>query len=190
MMRVGICGAHRVGKSTLARLLADRMALTMIDAGVSKVFAEMGLSPSSTLDASSRLSVQERILKKFEQVMSGGERVIIDRTPIDMVAYLLADMNQQHYQEAGVSERVMDYIKECFETARKALDFVIYVPPGIPLEQAEGKGLIDQGYIQATHWLMKSALADSGVRYGTMPTGMIDLETRCQWAESAICFHL
>ena len=111
MMRVGICGAHRVGKSTLARLLADRMALTMIDAGVSKVFAEMGLSPSSTLDASSRLSVQERILKKFEQVMSGGERVIIDRTPIDMVAYLLADMNQQHYQEAGVSERVMDYIK-------------------------------------------------------------------------------
>ena len=89
-----------------------------------------------------------------------------------------------------VSERVMDYIKECFETARKTLDFVIYVPPGIPLEQAEGKGLIDQGYIQATHWLMKSALADSGVRYGTMPTGMIDLETRCQWAESAICFHL
>ena len=188
-MRIGICGAHRTGKTTLARALAESTGLTLMDAGVSAVFRELGLEPSRTLSFADRMRVQDAILAKYLNLMAGAENVIIDRTPIDFIGYLLADLNQDHYQEEGASQWVVGYIERCLEAARRTMSFVIFVSPGIPLEMAEGKGLVDPGYIRAVHWLMRGALEDSGVAHDYLPTSYIDLAMRREWVEGMLQYR-
>lgn len=188
-MRVGICGAHRTGKTTLARALAESSGLTLMDAGVSAVFRELGLEPSRTLSFADRMKVQDAILAKYLDLMAGAENVVIDRTPIDFIGYLLADMNQEHYQGDGVSEWVVGYIERCLDAARQTMSFIIFVSPGIPLEMAEGKGLVDPGYIRCVNWLMRGALADSGVAHDYLPTSYTDLDMRREWVEGMLQYR-
>lgn len=188
-MRIGICGAHRTGKTTLARALAESTGLTLMDAGVSAVFRELGLEPSRTLSFADRMRVQDAILAKYLDLMAGAENVVIDRTPIDFIGYLLADLNQDHYQEEGASQWVVEYIERCLEAARQTMSFVIFVSPGIPLEMAEGKGLVDPGYIRGVHWLMRGALSDSGVAHDYLPTSYTDLDMRREWVEGMLQYR-
>ncbi|MDH1221118.1 AAA family ATPase [Aeromonas caviae] len=185
-MRIGICGAHRTGKTTLARALAESTGLTLMDAGVSAVFRELGLEPSRTLSFADRMKVQDAILAKYLDLMAGAENVVIDRTPIDFIGYLLADLNQDHYQEEGVSQWVVEYIERCIQAARQTMSLIIFVSPGIPLEMAEGKGLVDPGYIRGVNWLMRGALVDSGVTYGYLPPSYTDLDMRREWVEAML----
>ncbi|WP_421222569.1 AAA family ATPase [Aeromonas sp. 602293] len=188
-MRIGICGAHRTGKTTLARALADSTGLTLMDAGISAVFREMGLEPSRTLSFADRMRVQDRILDNYLNQMAGLDNVVIDRTPIDFIGYLLADLSQDHYQEEAAGQRVVEYIERCFEAVRQTMSFVIFVSPGIPLEMAEGKGLVDPGYIRGLHWLMRSALADSGVAHDYLPVSYTDLDMRREWVEGMLQYR-
>ncbi|MEN8141152.1 MAG: AAA family ATPase, partial [Thermodesulfobacteriota bacterium] len=80
---IGLCGAHRTGKTTMARQCARDYALALVTTDTSAVFAEHGLDPAAPMDFATRLWIQDKVLVAGEAVWGGQERPFItDRTPL------------------------------------------------------------------------------------------------------------
>ncbi len=90
---LGLCGSHRTGKTTLAQMFAEEYDLDFVVTTTSEVFAEHGLKPSSPMDFTTRLWIQDKIISAAEKIWSGCDTPFItDRTPLDMLAYTLGDI--------------------------------------------------------------------------------------------------
>ena len=63
---IGLSGAHRTGKSSLARAFAEKHGIPFVETSASQVFKDLGVDPAATHDFSTRLTVQEEILKRFD----------------------------------------------------------------------------------------------------------------------------
>jgi len=143
---LGLCGAHRTGKTTLALSLAQLTGKQFVRTRVSEIFKEQGLDPAKTMDFGLRLDIQYRILDACESDWKkAGENFITDRTPIDLMAYLLADI--QGKTEVNYSE-FESYIQRCFELANDFFNILVIIQPGIPLAEAEGKAALNKAYIE------------------------------------------
>lgn len=97
----GIAGSHRSGKTTLARAASVELGIEYLDARVSDVFAELGLSPKDDLPFPQRLEVQNKILESMEikyQLM-GYKPFITDRTPLDVLGYTFAEVRRDTLTE-------------------------------------------------------------------------------------------
>lgn len=181
-MRIGLCGAHRTGKTTLARAFADRKGFKFINAGVSGVFAELGIDPSISLDVKARLMVQNAILDRYEQLISNETSFVIDRTPIDMIGYMLADLRQDDFAEEGAS--IARYVQRCADLAKSTLDMAVLIKPCIPVKREPGKGLLDRQYIMGLHWVIAGALEHYHLTHAVMPEGVDTVEGRVAQLES------
>ncbi|MFN6383158.1 MAG: AAA family ATPase, partial [Pseudanabaena sp.] len=85
---LGLCGAHRTGKTTLAIAISSDLNLPFVRTTTSQVFAQLGLDPAEPMDFQTRLFVQNHVLDAAEQVwQESASPFISDRTPIDMIAY-------------------------------------------------------------------------------------------------------
>ena len=154
-MRIGIAGAHRTGKTTLAKKLAERLFTPFIQGSATPVYEKLGLLPSDDLTLSQRHMVQSNILLEHKKAISGQTAFITDRTPLDYIAYSVSEINTIEYKKLskiGV-ELWSTYIDDCL-TALNNFDIVIVVPPSIPIEQDHTKAVCDQIMIDRIHALI------------------------------------
>jgi hypothetical protein len=143
---LGLCGAHRTGKTTLAIALSDRFDVPFVRTTTSQVFAELGLDPAETMDFKTRLFVQNHILDAAEQVwQSASSPFISDRTPIDMIAYTLGDIQGK---TAVDFDLISKYIDRCFVSTNQFFQNLAIIQPGIPLVYETGKAALNQAYIE------------------------------------------
>ena len=76
---IGLTGAHRTGKTTLAKEYGIANDIPVVLTSASKVFHDMGLSPQEDYPIDIRMTIQENILKSFaEQYGSVGLQVLGD----------------------------------------------------------------------------------------------------------------
>lgn len=145
-MNVGLCGAHRTGKTTLAMELAKLKGAQFVRTRVSEIFKECGLHPAEPMDFATRLNIQFRLLDACEsdwQAANGD--FITDRTPVDLMAYTLGDVQG----ETEVNQADFDrYVENCFDVANRFFDTLVIIQPGIPLTEAEGKAALNKAYIE------------------------------------------
>ncbi|WPH68413.1 AAA family ATPase [Stenotrophomonas phage BUCTxx99] len=96
MAGYGIAGAHRSGKTTLARAAALTRGIEYLDANVSKVITDLGYTPKQELPFEERLKVQNAILEslRFKYAMMGDKDFITDRTPLDVLGYTFAEVTR------------------------------------------------------------------------------------------------
>ncbi|EOW9031436.1 AAA family ATPase, partial [Cronobacter malonaticus] len=87
--RIGITGAQGSGKTTLAKFIDRHYGIPYVDAGVGKLMSELGVKVGEQLPLYERLQVQMEIAKHIELITRGMEGFVIDRTPLDVVAYTL-----------------------------------------------------------------------------------------------------
>src|SRR3569832_1283795 len=90
MSLIGLCGAHRTGKTSLAKAYAKKHGIAFMETSVSAIFKELGLDPAASFDFKTRLDIQEVILERLDAMYSMVAPVsfaIVDRTPIDMLGY-------------------------------------------------------------------------------------------------------
>lgn len=145
-MNVGLCGAHRTGKTTLAMELAKLTNRQFIKTRTSEVFKECGVDPARPMDFATRMRMQIRFLEAYERDWrNAGGPFVTDRTPVDLMAYTLADI-----QGATVVDypEFQDYIEQCFEVTNQFFDTLVIVQPGIPLAEAEWKAALNEAYIE------------------------------------------
>lgn len=142
-LSIGLTGAQRTGKSTLARAYADYAGIKFLPTQASAVFAELGLDPKLDYGIGTRLLVQEAILSRMEAdyaLASAEGSFIADRTPLDLAAYMLADVQRSTFTPgSGVGALVNDYIERCLMSAGRWFSLIFLVQPGIKAVEAEGK---------------------------------------------------
>lgn len=187
-MTVGLCGGHRTGKSTLSRAYAKRHKWSVAETSVSQIFKELGHSPSDTFDFKTRLTIQEQILIRLNEFYrnAAGARVIADRTPIDMLAYTMAEA----IGDAVLPEdqrRFIRYANDCFDVTNMWFSCIIVVQPGIPLVHEEGKAALNGAYVEHLNALMMGLCNDQRLKvpHFYIPKNRIDLEERIQSVEFA-----
>lgn len=144
-INIGICGGHRTGKTTLAKALAEKLAIDFAITSTSEVFKRHGLNPAQSFDFKTRLWIQQQIVHASKQVWQQSSNFVTDRTPIDMIAYALADI-QGNTQVDFVA--LQAYIDDCFRVANKYFTHFIVLQPAIPLVYEEGKAALNQAYIE------------------------------------------
>lgn len=181
---IGIAGAHRTGKSTLAQEFADRYDCDFLETSVSSVFEEMGLDPAVTYDFATRLKVQRAILKHLDRVYGQAEddlNTVTDRTPLDLLLYTYADVQNDNLTDEDAAA-LEQYTIDCIEVLNRRFNMVMIVQPGIKLVPAPGKASLNTAYIEHLNLLALGLMSDERIkiRVAYIPREMTDLDERCE----------
>lgn len=122
-MRIAISGAHRVGKSTLVEALGEALPTYATIPEPYELLEEDGYesaTPPTVEDFEAQLE------RSLEVLAEDDARVIFDRCPADLVAYLLSHADS--FDLDDWLERVRD--------AMQTLDLVVFVPIEARVKQA------------------------------------------------------
>lgn len=162
---IGLLGAHRTGKTSLAQSYAKKHGIVFLETPVSVIFKELGYSPSDQFDFGTRLMIQEVILERLDAMYANmaGVQAICDRTPIDLMGYTLAEVHG-HAVAPEEQARLARYIARCYEVLNKRFTALLLIQPGIPVVPAEGKAPLSAGYIEHLNSLMLGLACDQRVK--------------------------
>ena len=175
---LGLCGAHRTGKTTLAIAIASHLNIPFVRTTTSQVFADLGLDPAEPMDFKTRLFVQNHVLDAAEQVwQNSAVPFVSDRTPIDMIAYTLGDIQGKTEVDFDL---LSQYIDRCFASTNQFFQNLAIIQPGIPLVYEDGKAALNAAYIEHINILVIGLCSDSPLKANVFCNARdaIDLETR------------
>jgi hypothetical protein len=178
---LGLCGAHRTGKTTLAQRLAHETGLPFVITQTSAVFREYGLDPAEPMDFRTRLDIQTKVLAAAEVVWAEEAGAFItDRTPLDMVAYTLGDIQGTTVVDAAA---LADYVERCFTVTNQLFTQLVMIQPGIPLVAAPGKAALNPAYLEHLNSLIIGLCHDERLRVHSycMPRHILIMEKRMEW---------
>ena len=153
MINIGLCGAHRTGKTTLANALSKELKMPFLGIGTSKIFRDHNLDAAKPMDFRTRIYIQRIILDHAEKIWSeAGESFICDRTPIDMMAYTLAEVQGKTLGKE-LEWELQEYLRDCREATEMYFSYLFLIPPAIPIIDEAGKASPSRGYIEHIHRL-------------------------------------
>ena len=158
-MILGLAGTHRSGKSTLARDVAERAGIGYYDGSFGRLAKTLGYESVSKMDIAERLAMQHRVLDLYEREIrqdAGGR--ITDRTPLDMIAYLMAEVGMHAGLDAAASRAVVAYRDRCIALTRELFDAVFLLQPLPVYVVADGKPSGDPAYQQHIQMLIEGAI--------------------------------
>lgn len=177
---MGLAGAHRVGKTSLARASAQALEVPFVETSASAVFARYGIAPDQPLSFQERMVIQDAILQDCIEKWSGYKAgFITDRTPIDLMAYTVADIRGDTVPE-GADVLVANYLHRCIEAANDHFMELMLIQPGIPVVPAPGKAALSQAYMEHLNTLMMGYMVrkDLQITGRFMQRDRLDFEDR------------
>jgi hypothetical protein len=177
-MTIGLCGSHRTGKTTLAEEISQRAGIPFVKTSTSEVFREHGMDPSRPMEFGRRLWIQHKILDAAERAWDSGHRQFItDRTPLDMAAYTLADIQGSTEVDLGELE---GYLERCIAVTNTFFQMLVLVQPGIPLVYEAGKAALNEGYLEHLNFLILGLCNDDRIKctFLSLPRDVTDKEAR------------
>lgn len=120
-MRVAVTGSHRVGKTTLAQAIADSLAHhDFVDEPFHELVAD-GYVFSHPPDAE---DFEAQLEYSLDALGDETPNVVFDRSPVDLLAYILVTCQND--------EGVIAHWGEPVRRAMRSLDAVIFVPIEAP----------------------------------------------------------
>lgn len=154
-MRVGLCGAQGVGKTTLAKELSTRLRIPRIEEQARIAAHEIGADRLSMLKKDPELGIEFQNLclnKQINSEFQAGSSFVSCRTTIDNVLYWM----KWHAHNAG-SLRTNEYYGKCSAHV-KNYDLIVYVPPEFDIED-DGFRSINKEYQREMDMLVQMLLA-------------------------------
>ena len=179
-MVIALIGAQRVGKSTLAKAASEQLGIPYLEMKTSAVFELMGYSPKCDYDFTTRLKIQNAILDNMKaSYIATGSNFITDRSPIDALAYTLADVQRTNLTEQEQIDTIA-YMDRCYELTNRHLAMLMLIPPGIPLIEEEGKAPANLTYMEHIHALCAGLLMNPKLEvwHFGLNRGVTDLQER------------
>lgn len=166
-MRIGLCGAHRTGKTTLARLVSQEYGMPFVESPASRIVGDYGfdmgrdnrLAFGNTMAREYGLNMQQKIYDTVVENLDAQGSFVADRTPIDVAAYMLADATAG----AGCQwtrEATVQMVERAIRDTALLFDIVILVPPAIEFVAEEGKPPFNVAYQEHHHFLCRGILFD------------------------------
>jgi len=184
---IGLAGSHRTGKTTLARIYAERYELPFVETNVSDAFKSMGYDPKEDYDFTTRLYIQGMLLDHMDTVFDDAPDVFIaDRTPIDLMLYTMSEVTR-YTVDVTLSDAYKRYIRHCYEMANDYFSMMVLVQPGIRIVEDEGKAPANEAYMEHLNALTKGLLLDSRLeaKVLALPASMTDIADRVSAVRSA-----
>lgn len=175
MKLIGLAGAHRTGKSTLAERFSEVSGYTLVVSGASGTFKRLGMDPKADYPLDTRIAIQEAILEDMEKTFEAASVFsVIDRTPVDMAAYLLADVSRASVTPKQ-DARVVKYVDRCMALVRKHFSVIVVVQPGIEVKEEEGKAPGAASYMEHINMLCLGMITAGGLT----PSKAFSIGRRC-----------
>lgn len=162
---IGLSGAHRSGKSTLAEAWHRHMTemgaeVEHVRVDTAGVIARFNLECGDINDVATRIDVQRAIADHYHELFNGRRTPFVsDRTPLDVAAYMLADLGQQPLPDA-LETRALEIVEDCIDIANACFGIILLLPPVLPYKPAPGKPPANKAYQQHFHMLMQGLIND------------------------------
>lgn len=165
-MFYGIVGAHRTGKSTLARAFAERMGWAYFPTNVQGFMAKQGLSSQKDAPFAERMKAQQFILDQLlesyvdaAELCQGATAIVVDRTPLDVLGYTMSEVLRESvtFDTALQLER---HERQAYAACNAFFMGMTFVYPGIPLVADPGKGTANRFYQRHISACMVEAACD------------------------------
>lgn len=175
---LALTGAHRSGKTTLAKSVAEKLGVEYLDMQVTSVFDELGISPKDDMDFATRLKVQERILDHMQAkyLVRLGRPFIADRSPYDVIMYTMADVRRDSIPVA-LRDAVASHIGRAYRITDECLKGVLKINPIYGQPETLGKAQSCPFYTNHVDMLLNSIIRQP-LRTIIADTGTMDLEGR------------
>jgi hypothetical protein len=175
-MKIGICGSHRTGKTTLAQTISNKTGIIMLKTDTSSVFTKCGLRPSQPLDFPTRLKIQQLIIQDAIKIWQ-ADSFVTDRTPIDFMAYTLADIQGDTEVDFIQLEA---YLTKCFAVTNQIFSQLIVVQPAIPLVYEIGKAALNKAYMEHLNIIIQGLCNDERLQCPVtiIQRDIVDLQKR------------
>jgi nicotinamide riboside kinase len=175
-MRIGICGAHRVGKSTLAAAIGGALDIRPLPNPNTAVRLGFDMKNGNRLNDEDGMILQIEILDG----MNGrfvGDNYVTDRTPLDAAAYLIADATANAGDEVNRTIAA-EYVRQAMGLTEDRFDIVILVPPAIDVAPVDGKPPVNAAYQAHIHLLISGMLAELDLPTLRIEVGTTDHDER------------
>lgn len=192
---LGIVGAHRVGKSTLGRALEGTGSFRFYPISIGDMQAAAGYDSSNqTYDINTRIEIQEYLLSALEkklhtieymprtQELRKYKPVVTDRTPIDLIGYMLVHVTDQLTPEQN--DWLLDYIERCIIVTNKYYSELNLIQPGIQLIKDNNTSASAQaGFIEHLNAIYLAYMIDNRVQphKHIMPRELVTMDGRVSW---------
>lgn len=150
-LKIALCGAHRSGKSTLAKAFAEKHGIQYLDMGTSGVAKQLGLDVSKPLSAADRQRLQGVLLCHYAQLFRTSGSWIADRSVFDLLVYTLIESPS----EGSWAENYANDVQLLAEH----LTHLVYVPSSIPVVYEEGKASISPDCILKADLLIRGCIS-------------------------------
>ncbi len=134
-MSIGLCGASGTGKTTLAKVVAKYAEMYFLESSARKALTLMGLDSQKNCDFNTRMAIQWKILELAEEDYKNAPKPFIsDRTPLDFIAYTIADVSRETLNDEQ-REDFEDYYIKCFNVTNTYFSIVTLIQPAITIEE-------------------------------------------------------
>lgn len=186
---IGLSGAHRTGKTTMAQIISDSNGFPFVKSSVSEIAQHMGIDFSKPVRLADRLRFQETVMEVFQMAYekADGGMFVSDRTPLDVAGYLLADAPTE-LADLALSERLKAFADNAIELTSRYFMTVVVVQPGIPYIAEPGKPIPNPAYQEKHAALVAGLAADERLssRVIRIPRSMTDSRARADFLASNI----
>lgn len=182
----GLVGAHRTGKTTLAKAVAEELGVPFHKTTVSDTLKQLMINPQVDLAFRERLTIQEIILDDLarcykEAIEANPEApiVIVDRTPLDVLGYTRSEILRETMNPT-LDRLMSNHEQRCIELTNFHFAGLCLVQPGIPLIADSTKGSANVHYQRHVHATMLDAVLDDRLKIPAfvLGSGNVDLTSR------------
>lgn len=172
-----LSGPHRAGKTTICKDVEAKYGIPYFDASVTVLMRSKGIDPVALTSVEERLKNQELLLDLYLENLSAAPRpCLTDRSPLDMAAYMLAEVGM-HGCPADLGEEITRYMKRCVEETDLHFGMVIIVDPLRLYEVSPDKPPLNTAY-QWHHRFLVAGLAGKLERTNVATVLVEDRERR------------
>jgi hypothetical protein len=182
---IGLCGAHRTGKTSLAQAFSNHSGVPFLQTSASAIFSMMGYDPKADYPIDIRLHIQRELLIYLRGTYDKwkGQTFITDRTPLDLAAYLLADVTREN-----VCDGIVEYVEDCLELTNRTFGTIFIIQPGIPLVEEQGKAPATPAYIEHLNALIVGLSVDPrlAITKYRLPRSVTDMLDRVGYIDASL----
>lgn len=157
---IGLMGAHRTGKTTIAAKIADVNEFTFVQSSASQLAFEYGIDLSRPMSFEYRMVWQELLFGRYKALYEEQDGTFIsDRTPFDLLSYTLAAVPSDEITPA-MAAQVLDYAARCYKLFNERFLCGVLIQPGLPYIAEEGKPPFNTAYQEQLNTLLLGMIYD------------------------------
>lgn len=182
-MKIAISGCAGIGKSTLARALADSLSIGLVEEHYAPLFSPPGTFNSEAIKL---IPLFNHVLAQKKQLMSQMQTFVVDRTALDLLNLWMAKGLTAYPQATA------DFSTLCRAEAA-TYDLVIFPPwgalPHRPHDAGDGRIRVSDPWIQLRNHAAILGLTRMWVdekKIVCLPSGQQTVEQRLSFIRAAI----